>query len=214
MQGKYVKLSIIHRYRHQILTASLLFVILFMAGCLGSSNPTRYYVLSPIDTAPAQDKSNEPLHIEITAVRLPHYLDRAQVVIRSGNDRLHFSDNHQWGGNLRKNLIRTLSVNLSRRLNTPNVTMSPHRSADLPDYRVEVEIIKFEKDTDGKVHLSAKWRISSGHDQKIRITQTANLNTASALPDDDYDAIVASMVSLYGELSQIIATEIRNAAVS
>jgi uncharacterized lipoprotein YmbA len=179
------------------------------AGCLGGSNPTRYYVLSPIHVPATQEQNTKPLHVEIKTVRLPNYLDRSQIVSRSGNDRLHFSDNHQWGGNLRKDMIRTLSVNLSRQLNTPHVTVAPHRGAVLPDYRVEVEIFKFEKDTDGKVHLSAKWRVISGHDHKIQMTQITELSSESTLPGDDYDALVASMVTLYGRLSQVIADIIR-----
>ena len=137
------------------LTLALL-ATLILSGCLGGSGPAvRYYVLSPMAEVESP-ASAHALTIEISTIHLPQYLDRPHLVTRSGNNRLKILQSHQWGGNLRKDMLRTLAVNLSQLLETPNVTIAPHRSSGQSDYRVSIEIIKFEKDTDNHVRLNLK----------------------------------------------------------
>jgi uncharacterized lipoprotein YmbA len=197
------------RYRLFALTL-VVFAMTGLAGCLGGSSPAvRFYVLSPITETPATDPE-KPLAIEISSVHLPQYLDRPHLVTRSGNNRLKILQSHQWGGNLRKDMLRTLAVNLSQLLNTPNVTIASHRSTALGDYRISIEIIKFEKDTDNHVRLSAQWQITTGIELKPLITEITTLSSDSPATEDNYDEVVAMMSEQYAELAKIIASAIQN----
>ena len=201
-------LSFMHPLRLTLLIAGLL-MIPALSGCLGGSSPAvRFYVLSPMsDSIPAD--GNNKLAVEISTIHLPQYLDRPHLVTRSGNNRLKILQSHQWGGNLRKDMVRTLAVNLSRLLDTPNVTIAPHRSSTQGDYRVSIEIIKFEKDTDNHVRLSAQWQISSGIERKPLVTQISTLASHTATTQDNYDEVVAMMSEQYGELAKLIANAIQ-----
>ncbi len=201
-------LSFMHPLRLTLLIAGLL-MIPALSGCLGGSSPAvRFYVLSPMsDSIPAD--GNNKLAVEISTIHLPQYLDRPHLVTRSGNNRLKILQSHQWGGNLRKDMVRTLAVNLSRLLDTPNVTIAPHRSSTQGDYRVSIEIIKFEKDTDNHVRLTAQWQISSGIERKPLVTQISTLASHTATTQDNYDEVVAMMSEQYGELAKLIANAIQ-----
>lgn len=183
--------------------------ILMLSGCAGGSGPAvRYYVLSPIAEVetPAYTQA---LAIEVSTIHMPQYLDRPHLVTRSGNNRLKILQSHQWGGNLRKDMLRTLAVNLSQLLDTPNVTIASHRSSGQSDYRVLLEIIKFEKDTDNHVRLSAQWQITSDLEGKTLATEITTLASEAPATPDDYDEVVAMMSQQFGELARLIADAIR-----
>jgi len=198
----------IKSYRLRVFSLALL-LVLGLSGCIGGSSPAvRFYVLSPL--VPTESStSSKPLAIEISTIHLPQYLDRPHLVTRSGNNRLRILQSHQWGGNLRKDMVRTLAVNLSQLLDTPNITIAPHRSSTQGDYRISIEIIKFEKDTDGHVRLSAQWQITSGLERTPLVTEITTLSGDSPVAEDNYDEVVAMMSQQYGELAKLIAQAIR-----
>jgi len=183
----------------------ILSMLLSSCGGGGGSN-IRYYLVDPVSTSKQYD-AEQPLSIEIIDLRIPQYLERFQIVTRSGQSQLNLSDANQWGENLRKNLLRTISVNLSGYLGTSDIGTPLNRSTSLPDYRVLVHIVKFEQDTDGVVRLSARWQIST-EDTEDTLNHTAELESTMSISTGNYDAIVSSMQSLFGELSQRIAGSI------
>ena len=75
--------------------------------------------------------------VVVAAVRLPEYLERPQLVTRSGDNRLQLEEFHQWGGNLGKDLTRVMAENLSLLLGSDAVVAAPHTQRTRPDYRVE-----------------------------------------------------------------------------
>lgn len=193
--------------------AAMLFLILplaLLAGCGSSSAPTRYYVLTPLAApAAAQVPETRDVSVLVTGVRLPQYLDRPQIITRGGDNRLQVSDHDQWGGNLRQDMTRVLAQNLGRLLGSDRVVTAPHSlRASQPDFRVEVEVLRFERAPDGRVHLAAKWWLSRG-DGTLLASPGAEL-TGSALPEaGGIDALVASMSAVYNEFAVAIAQAIR-----
>jgi len=197
--------------KHRSLPAlfAICVALLSLTGCIGGSSPAiKFYVLNPVNAQSQDDSEASPLHIEITAVRLPQYLERPQIVTRTGDNRLLLSEFNQWGGNLRKNMTRTLAVNLSRQLDTPNIAIAPYRGATQPDFRVEIEIIKFEKDSDNKVRLSAHWRLTDGKSGKIAAIQITDLESDHLPTAGTYGDTVTTMAAMYGRLGKIIADTI------
>lgn len=187
----------------------LLPVLLLLEGCLGGSSPAvRFYVLSPVDSQPVVTSEKQPMSIQISTVHLPQYLDRPHLVTRSGDNRLNILQSHQWGGNLRKDLMRTLAINLSRLLNTPDVTIAAHRSASQGDYRVSIEILKFEKDSDNHVKLTAQWQITGGIERKPLTTRITQLSSDTPAAEGNYDEVVAMMSNEFGQMAQQIAEAI------
>ncbi|MBI3370572.1 MAG: membrane integrity-associated transporter subunit PqiC [Betaproteobacteria bacterium] len=179
-------------------------------GC--SSTPAiRYYVLSPTAEAPARRAA--PVAVIITDLRLPQYLERSQIVTRGGDHRLQISEYELWAGNLREDMTRVLAENLGRLLASDRVISAPHNLRLKPDYRVEVEVLRFERESGGRVGLSARWWLTRGSDAALLTSSGEMLFGAPLGENASYDALVASMSSVYGELAQAIARSIRSRGV-
>jgi len=182
-----------------------------LSGCLSGTPVTRFYVLNPLDPGLrlASDTDRKiPLSIEVASLRLPQYLERPQIVTRCSENQLELAEFHQWGGNLRKNMTAVLAKNLAQLLATPHISISPPPPPAPPDFRVEVEVMKFERDPDQKVRLSAQWRVSDGKDRKPLTTQITDLATPMVQTGPDMEHTVSGMSTLLGELSQTIGQAI------
>ncbi len=184
---------------------------LFFGCSLSNKQATRFYVLNPME--PSQGHLSdayhqEPLSVEVASLRLPQYLERPQIVTRSSENQLELDEFYQWGGNLRKDMMRVFAKNLSQLLATPHISFSTHPSQALTDFVVELEVIKFEKDHDDKVRLSAQWRISSGKDRKPLTTKITDLESLKLQPGSEMEQTIAAMSMILGEFSKIIGQEI------
>jgi uncharacterized lipoprotein YmbA len=147
------------------------------------------------------------LAIEIIDVHIPQYLERFHIATRIGENRLKFSETNQWGENLRKNLMRTLSRNLARLLSTQDIGTPLNRSSSLPDYRVQLYIEQFELGIDNKVRLAARWQISATDTMEPLAIYNEEMSGAE-VEQDNYEQMVTSMRQLFGELSMKIAESI------
>ncbi len=174
-------------------------------GC-SSAPATRYYVVTPLEGGAVASAAGPS--VVVAGVRLPQYLDRPQLVTRSGDSQLQFQELHQWGGNLAKDLTRVLTENLSQLLRSDAVVSAPHTLRIRPDLRVEVEVLRFERAGDARVHLTAKWWLSRGTDG-APVAGTTTMLASDPLPASaGFDATVAAMSGAYGELSRAIAQAI------
>ena len=187
----------------------LILACLLMAGCLGGGGATKinYYLVDPETPVTAKIEENDPLAIELIDLHIPQYLQRFQLVTRDGDNRLRFSDTNQWAENLRKNLMRTLAVNLATRLSTIDIGDPLNRSATPPDYRVHVHIGQFELDRQRLVQLSGRWQLSSADEEELGM-HFAQLESDSSISPGDFDRVVADMQVLFGQFCDRIAASI------
>ena len=192
----------------------LLFVILSVSGCASSKTPvTHFYILDPCDsiTLPAGQMAQKSIFsIGVTSFRLPQYLERPQIVTRSSENKLVLAEFHQWGGNLRKNMTRVLAKNLSQLMGTPEIFIYPDIPQSPPDFRVELTVMKFERDPDRKVRLSAQWRLFGDKDKVPLKTEITTLESPAVTGISGMAETVKAMSRLMGELSLIIGKELLN----
>jgi uncharacterized protein len=172
-------------------------------GC-SSVAPVNFYVVTPL-AGPAPAARAPGPGVVVAAVRLPEYLERPQLVTRSGDNRLQLEEFHQWGGNLAKDLTRVMAENLALLLGSDAVVASPNTLRMRPDYRVEIEVLRFERAGDARVHLTAKWWLQRGVDGNPLASPMTAL-TSEPLPESaNADLTVAAMSRVYGELARVIA---------
>jgi uncharacterized lipoprotein YmbA len=183
---------------------------ILLASACASDPVTRYYVLAPVAAVPALTANPKPVSVVIKDVRLPQYLERAQIVTRGSENRLLMADYELWAGDLRQDMLRVLSENLGRLLGTDRVVTAPHTLKSPPDVRVEVEVLRFERDPAGKVELAARWWLTRGSDGQLLASPAVTLSGAPLGAGVAYEAIVASMSSLYAQLAQEIARSVQS----
>ena len=191
-------------------TFILLISACFLSGCRGggATTPIRYYLLDPTDYSNTELMAVRPLSIEIIDLHIPQYLERFNIATRSSESRLEFSENDQWGENLRKNLLRSMARNLSKLLSTIDIGTPLNRTASSPDYRVQIHIEQFEQDIDNKIKLVARWQLSGGPQSEPLGVFSAELQSQQTIEEKNYDQMVSVMRQLFGELSERIAETI------
>jgi len=188
--------------------AAAAILILLISGC--GSSKTNFYVLTPIEkSSPLLDRkgTDHTLAIEISTLNLPAYLDRPQIVKHNSKNGLELDQFNQWAGKLDQNIARVMVKNLAQLLATPEVSMPPHRRIFKPDFRLEVDILKFEREVDDMVYLSAKWRIIDGDSTTVQASHISEMNSQH-LSSQGYNGTVEAMSHLIGELSKQVAAEI------
>ncbi len=186
--------------------------MLSLTGCLGpgKSSPTRFYVLSSLNSmetkaAPVTDLKN--VAIGVGPVRIPGALDRSQIVIRTAQNEIRLAEFAEWGDPLGASFSRVLAENLSILLNTENITIYPYMKATQTDYQVTVDINDFIGIPGGNVQLSAWWTVFGESGRTALLKRYTNLNEPST--GDDIAAMVKAQSRTVETLSRQIADAIK-----
>lgn len=189
--------------------ASGLLLMTFMA--CASNAPSRFYVLSPLigsggEPEMASDKHRVTIGIE--SVGFPAYLDRQEIVTRVSANELHLAGFDEWAEPLGDNFTRVLTENLSILLSTNSFIILPVRGPEPTDYRVQVEVIRFDGRLGGDSSLLVRWSISGEDDKKIFLTKKSSFKEATGGPD--YKALVAAQSRTVEAFSHEIAGAIKD----
>ncbi len=189
----------------RILTRMLTLCILLLVAACGST-PTHYYVLTSSAEKSAAT-SDSTLSVEVNELRLPQYLDRPQIVTHSSDNQLELAEHDQWGGRLRDNMMRLLAKNLGTALGTDKIIISPYRPREAATVRVMIEVMRFERMADDRVHLDAQWRLIDGKSNRTLSTQISHLRDKAK--STDMAQTVSAMSRVYSRFSNEIAADIR-----
>jgi uncharacterized lipoprotein YmbA len=115
------------------------------------------YLLDP--AVPERSITGASPAVAIASPALPGYLDRQQLVSRSGDGELLMNPNHLWGEPLDSGIARVTAANLGRLENSLNI--QPVKSFVTLDYQslLELRITRFEPDASGNVVLECTWKL-------------------------------------------------------
>ena len=144
--------------------------------------------------------------IAISRPSLPSYLDRQQLVSRSGGGQLQMNSYHLWAEPLDAAISRVTAVNLARLENSLNI--QPVESFVTLDYQtlLEIRVSRFEPDSSGNLVLECSWKLQpiSG-----RVANTRPFRTrVPIIPADsvtDLSGRVAAMNEALAHLAREIA---------
>ena len=153
------------------LALTLGLALLFTFGCAGRSRSARFYVLSPM-AAPAAEANDisgvrRDMAIGISAVSLPKYLRKQQIITRTGSNELHLAEYDRWGGKIEEDIGRVVAENLSIILHTDRVFSSAAMEPLASDYTVKMEVIRFEGRLGGNLELFVRWTISDSRENVV-----------------------------------------------
>jgi uncharacterized lipoprotein YmbA len=188
----------------------MLIGIIFLPGCRSTTPPVAFYALSSIRQMGGDHEGTYTLKdavIGIGPAQFPDYLNRPQIVTRSGPNKLNMSEFNRWGGKLEQDFLATLGENLSILLSTDNVMVFPWKGHLEPDYRIALDIQQFEGQDDHTVLLNATWVIRGKEDgpTPLHISRSFISQPVAA---QSYDALVAGYSEAVAALSREIAASI------
>ncbi|MCB1786654.1 MAG: membrane integrity-associated transporter subunit PqiC [Gammaproteobacteria bacterium] len=169
----------------------VLVVALGVAAC-ATTPSANFFTLNPADVEPQVARSD--LSLALGPIDLPGYLDRPQIVTRAGGNRLSVDEFNRWGGLLEEEISRVLAEHLSRRLGTDRIYSYPSRVAADTDYRVVLEIRRFDGILGGEVVLDLAWSLVDDRTAEVLLTRQAAYR--GAVPGSDYGAYAAALSAL------------------
>lgn len=183
-----------------------LVLALLAAGC--SSPPTRFYVLSPLAESGRSVNAHE-IAIGVGPVELPDYLDRPQIVTRSGQNRLELAEFDNWAEPLQDNVSQVLAENLAALLPSKRVALYPWKRATLVDYQLAAKIIRFDRSEGGEAVLHVRWSILAG-DGSLLFDRESRYREQPA--GSGIEATVAAMNKILGQFSRDAAEAVAGQA--
>lgn len=187
-------------------TAMLLGGLLALGAC-GASEPTRFYLLGPEQAASAVALAGPVVFVDQATVA--PYLDRAQIVSRVAPDQVAFSDVRTWAEPVTSMITRYLVDELGNRFGPDRVLETPARRDLTPDFRLAIDVQRFDGDQAGQMVLDARWTLLAGADDRFVATGRERIVEPAADPAS-WDARVAALgraLSLLGHrLAGAIAT--------
>src|SRR5262245_61185918 len=91
------------------------FAALFLTGCLlrTATVSPRHFVLAPMPANESNRAPNSHLSVEIGFVKMPAYLLRDSIAVRTGPNEIQYLEDSLWAERLDKSFQRALVANLS-----------------------------------------------------------------------------------------------------
>lgn len=189
--------------------AFLLVMLLLLAGC-GSSAPSNFYLLQA-QPAPAILKPETPAanhkSIGIGPVEIPQYLDRPQLVVRTGDNTVQIHEFERWAEPLKEGVTRVVTHNLDGLLAAEQIKVYPWRSQLTIDYRLVLTLNRFEAADDGQATLAGWWTLYDTANRRVSVRKPVLL-TASA-PSNKIGEMVDVQSRLLSRLCEEIAAAIK-----
>ncbi len=179
-------------------------------GCAGSP-PSKFYTLSSLaatgEVKSEKGTAGQVLAVGIGPVRLPQYLARKEIVTRTDANKIDLAEYDLWGGTLQDDFSRNLLENLSLLLAGDRVSLFPWPGMAALDYRVGVDVMRFDGNLGGDVVLIATWTIREGQGLKVIRVQTSRIQEPTGT--QSYQAMVGGMSRALGRLSREIGEAVK-----
>lgn len=181
----------------------LAFAAAATAGCLRNTEPAQFYQLQAVAAARPQTANAKPVLVGVGPIKLASYLDRPQIVVAEGPNRLQLDEFQRWSEPLQENLTRVIAENLSRLRPENQVMIYPWHRNDAPELQLEARVDRFHTDAAGNSALEITWSLAG---KGATLLRQRSSYQASAQPHD--------MESLVSAQSQLLASFARDAAAA
>lgn len=143
--------------------------------------------------------------VAIARPSLPPYLERSELVTRTGDGKLEIHEKDLWSEPLDAAISRVVADNLRRLTGSTNI--QPAGNFITRDYSslVEIRIERFDPQTDGSLLLECTWKLQpvDGKDSSPKVFRTTVPLTSGSTPGD-MSARITAMNHALARLSSAI----------
>jgi len=183
-----------------------------LTGCASSPNESFYTLSAGVPVNGATPASGESAYsIAVGPITLPEVVDRPQIVLRASPNEVIIVELHRWAEPLRSEIPRIIADNLTADLNVKRVAAYPQSAGDNADYRVLVDIQRFDSTMGESVTIDALWTVKRVSDGALR---TGRSMARESTGGGTYEAVVAAHSRALATISHEIAEAIRLSASS
>lgn len=127
---------------------------LAIAAC-GTSPEIRYFTLP---SEPVASAAAPAFSVVVGPVTVPEVVDRPHFVLRAGDSRVDIVETARWAAPLKAEIPRVIADHLGRLLDA-RAWSSAQRASGEPDYRVLIDIQRFEMSVQDGALVQALWTV-------------------------------------------------------
>ena len=180
----------------------LLFALLVIgAGC--ASPRSNFYTLN---SAAKPVTTGADYSVAVGPVSVPVSVDRPQIVVRLAPNEVAIDEFHRWASPLPDGISRVVAENLAAMLGTPRVTVFSQPTAAGAQFRVLIDVLRFESAPGEAASLDAVWTVRGTKDGTTRSGRTTVREPVS---DREYGTLAAAHSRALGKLSADLAGAIQ-----
>jgi uncharacterized protein len=172
-----------------------------LAGC--ASSPSHFYTLGRTQDAPSGLASD--VSVAVGPVSIPESVNRPEMVVQIGPNQVALDEFNRWAGPLQAEIQRVLMENLAQLLGTSRISRYPQGQIASPDFRAQVEVLRFESSLGNAAFLDAIWTVRGKGEKDVKTGRTTSREPVSGM---SYDALVGAHSRALGTLSRDLAEAI------
>ncbi|MGZ8157412.1 MAG: PqiC family protein [Methylobacter sp.] len=174
-----------------------------LSACM--STPTQFYVLEPLSEPPPSSTATEKKRqIGIGPISIPTLLERKQIVTRLPDNSVKIAEFHQWASPLKDNVAQVLTHNLATLQAGDLIRTYPWSAYGAVDYRIIIDIIRFDTRPEQTVNFEANWAIMN--EKNHTLIDNGHSKIEHQLADPSYPSAVKALSKILGEFSQELST--------
>ena len=180
---------------------SCLLAMALLSAC--ASPPSHFYTLSPsreLLVGPASSAI-----VAVGPVTIPESVNRPEIVVQVGANEVALDEFNRWAAPLPSEIQRVVMENLAQLLGTQRVSRYPQGPVTSPDFRVQLEVVRFESMPGNAALLDAIWSI---HGKSEKDVKTGRTTLREPVSEPTYDALAAAHSRALGTLSRALAEAI------
>ena len=175
--------------------------IVTATGC--STEPARFYSLA--STATADGTPATPSAVMVGPVTIPASVDQPEFVVQVAPNRVEVNEFNRWVSPLGDGIARAVAADLVVLLGTPEVA-SAQLANFTPDYRVTIDVQRFESVQGQAATLEAVWTVRKTAGGATRSGRTV---AREPVQGQGFDALAAAHSQAIAKMSGDIAAAIR-----
>jgi uncharacterized lipoprotein YmbA len=189
------------------MSVTILRIVFFLIGMAlltaCASPPSHFYTLSRTQEAPPGLASNTS--VAVGPVSIPESVNRPEMVVQVGPNQVALDEFNRWAAPLQSEIQRVLIENLAQLLGTPRIFRYPQGAITSPDFRVEIEVLRFESAPGDAALLDAVWSVHAKSEKDVKSGRTTLREPVS---EQSYGALAAAHSRALGALSRDLAETI------
>lgn len=187
---------------------TLCLAVALLAGCSSSPRAT-FYTLNAAATVEAPAPAPAIDSVAIGPITLPDLLDRPQLVVRTTANRVDILETHRWAESPKSGIPRIIAADLGILLKPARVSTYPQNAGLDADYRVLLDIQRFEMTSGEGVGLEALWSVRRSDGG---VPKTGRTVVSEPVGAAGYDQVVAAQSRALAAVSRDLAQALREVA--
>lgn len=181
-----------------------------LTGCAAAPKENFYMLSASVPLEQAQMAASMPnIRIVIGPVAISEIVDRPQLVTRSAPHQVAILEQERWAESLKGQISRVVAENIAVLLGTPHVSVFAQGGVSDADYRVTLEVQRFESVLNEAVTIEALWVIHRSVGGK---PTNGHSLIREPVASPGYNGLVAAHSHALGSISHDIAAALRDTA--